>query len=607
MKCYNCGNDNDDEAVICPYCGANLYAMDEDSTVVLDGYLPYQMDAAEDSYSQEGYTEYNYAGQNYVEQSATYHKNKNSLIIKLAIAIGSIVLIGTLLIGGILIYNSVRTTEYTEKIQVADRYVAALDYDNAISIYLEALEINDKDPELYRKIATTYYAMGKHDLAFDYLRRGYEMTKDHQLDDLLSYYIELDAIEETAATGSTENCVEPVDVKDLIDKTDLSQVTVNNNLFQLFLNNTYSDYTRDFGSAQTVAQSDTELKITYSNFYGNTVFSNADGRRFDAAAGVPMVDAKASYIEFTNMKGLFPNYTVGLSYQRLREIFGPDLVLKEENGKYKVSVEYSGCLIEIETNESGDIVSESAWNRITPLNSEEQNQSDSSAGTVSGKIINAVNGAGIQAHLTIRQGANMKTGQILKELDTSAQGTYSVDLSEGKYTILATADGFMDEYFTVTVVRGMTMANQNLTMSSTLSVGEVRIVLEWGSTPNDLDSHLVGTSSAGSSVHVSYQNMTATVNGTTIATLDVDDTSGYGPETTTIKEGSGGSYEFMVYDFTNKGNSASTALANSGATVKVYIGGQQPQIFTVPSGAGTIWHVCKIENGTVTSINTIGN
>ena len=572
---------------------------------MLDGYLPYQMDNSEDSYAQEGYMEQAYTDQGYAEQGAVYQKNKNTLIIKLAVAIGSIILIGTLLIGGILIYNSVRTTEYTEKIQTADRYVAALDYENAIVIYLEALEINDKDPELYIKIAETYVSMGRRDLAVDYLNRGYKITNDHRINDLLTYYIRFDAIEATDVIS--EAATEEVDAKDLIDKTDLSQVTVNNNLFQLFLNNTYSDYTRDFGSAQTVAQTDTELKITYSNFYGNTVFSNADGRRFDAAAGVPMVDAKASYIEFTSMKGLFPNYSVGLSYQRLREIFGPDLILKEENGQYKVSVEYSGCLVEIETNESGDIVSESAWNRITPLNSEEQNQNDSSAGTVSGKIINAVNGAGIQAHLAIRQGANMKTGQILKELDTSAQGTYSVDLPEGKYTILATANGFMDEYFTVTVVRGMTMANQNLTMSSTLSVGEIRIVLEWGSTPNDLDSHLVGTSSAGSSVHVSYQNMTATVNGTTIATLDVDDTSGYGPETTTITDGSGGSYEFMVYDYTNLNNSSSTALANSGATVKVYIGGQQPQVFSVPAGTGTIWHVCKIENGTVTGINTIGN
>ncbi|MBQ8982078.1 MAG: hypothetical protein IJ079_00695 [Lachnospiraceae bacterium] len=605
MKCYNCGSDNSNESIVCAYCGANLYAMDEDSTVLLDGYLPYQMDNSEDSYAQEGYMEQAYTDQGYAEQGAVYQKNKNTLIIKLAVAIGSIILIGTLLIGGILIYNSVRTTEYTEKIQTADRYVAALDYENAIVIYLEALEINDKDPELYIKIAETYVSMGRRDLAVDYLNRGYKITNDHRINDLLTYYIRFDAIEATEVIS--EAATEEVDAKDLIDKTDLSQVTVNNNLFQLFLNNTYSDYTRDFGSAQTVAQTDTELKITYSNFYGNTVFSNADGRRFDAAAGVPMVDAKASYIEFTSMKGLFPNYSVGLSYQRLREIFGPDLILKEENGQYKVSVEYSGCLVEIETNESGDIVSESAWNRITPLNSEEQNQNDSSAGTVSGKIINAVNGAGIQAHLAIRQGANMKTGQILKELDTSAQGTYSVDLPEGKYTILATANGFMDEYFTVTVVRGMTMANQNLTMSSTLSVGEIRIVLEWGSTPNDLDSHLVGTSSAGSSVHVSYQNMTATVNGTTIATLDVDDTSGYGPETTTITDGSGGSYEFMVYDYTNLNNSSSTALANSGATVKVYIGGQQPQVFSVPAGTGTIWHVCKIENGTVTGINTIGN
>lgn len=58
------------------------------------------------------------------------------------------------------------------------------------------------------------------------------------------------------------------------------------------------------------------------------------------------------------------------------------------------------------------------------------------------------------------------------------------------------------------------------------------------------------------------------------ASLDVDDTSSYGPETTTVKIGDGNSYIYAVHNFSDgwvsQGDSGAWNLARSGARVVVY-------------------------------------
>ena len=55
----------------------------------------------------------------------------------------------------------------------------------------------------------------------------------------------------------------------------------------------------------------------------------------------------------------------------------------------------------------------------------------------------------------------------------------------------------------------------------------MRIVLTWGAAPADLDSHVEGTSSAGSLFNINFVNKDAGI----VGNLDVDAVSGYGPET----------------------------------------------------------------------------
>lgn len=119
-----------------------------------------------------------------------------------------------------------------------------------------------------------------------------------------------------------------------------------------------------------------------------------------------------------------------------------------------------------------------------------------------------------------------------------------------------------------------------------------KIVLQWGATPSDLDSHLNGPAANGGRFEVFYGNKTYSSNNKTYADLDYDDTSSFGPESTTIRNFTPGEYYFYVYNYSGGG---ATVLANSGATVTVTVSTGQRSIFTVdPLRLGRYWTVFKL-------------
>lgn len=134
----------------------------------------------------------------------------------------------------------------------------------------------------------------------------------------------------------------------------------------------------------------------------------------------------------------------------------------------------------------------------------------------------------------------------------------------------------------------------------------LRFVLEWGSTPRDLDSHLVGPGVGGNRFHVYFGNMLYneageydSVREDLIAELDYDDVTSFGPEVTTLylDRAAEGTYYFYVHDYTNGRSAESTEMGRSGARVKVYWGERTTPIgeYYIDYGAaGTIWNVCKI-------------
>ena len=117
---------------------------------------------------------------------------------------------------------------------------------------------------------------------------------------------------------------------------------------------------------------------------------------------------------------------------------------------------------------------------------------------------------------------------------------------------------------------------------------------------------MVGPTPNGGQFHVWYHDKNYYYGSNLYVNLDVDDTTSYGPETTSVYVGVDGTYTFYVHDFSNGGYYFTTAMSTSNAQVKVYIGGSGEYYeFYVPNEDGNIWTVFSITDGVLTPINTM--
>lgn len=132
-------------------------------------------------------------------------------------------------------------------------------------------------------------------------------------------------------------------------------------------------------------------------------------------------------------------------------------------------------------------------------------------------------------------------------------------------------------------------------VSPALEVDRIRVVLDWGRSPTDLDAHLVKEGS----YHISFQDMKVVKEK---ARLDRDDRDGEGPETITVlKLSTKGTYQYFVQDFTKSGQ-----IGSSRASVKVYGPEGLLETFEVPDNAeGNTWMVFQVVHGGIVKVNQV--
>jgi hypothetical protein len=301
-------------------------------------------------------------------------------------------------------------------------------------------------------------------------------------------------------------------------------------------------------------------------------------------------------------------------------ISGVNLVFYDENGTRlgetttSSSGNYSRALpsgsIRIEISKSGYVATSLRANVVEDGTTEADAvlfaPAASGNGTISGRVINAFDASGVSgATLSLRSGINATTGTVLKTATTSSTGAYSFAVPSGNYTLETSVTGYAKTYVNVVSVGGNTIDNQNVNITPTLRTDEIRIVLTWGATPRDLDSHLTGPLASGNNFHMYYGSKSPTGSS---AKLDVDDTTSYGPETTTISTLRSGTYSYYIHNFSG----GTSGLRNSGAKVVVYgaTGGITSKIaeYNVPTTAdGLYWKVFTINGstGAITTVNRI--
>ncbi|MBO4650334.1 MAG: cellulose binding domain-containing protein [Clostridiales bacterium] len=247
--------------------------------------------------------------------------------------------------------------------------------------------------------------------------------------------------------------------------------------------------------------------------------------------------------------------------------------------------------------------------------------------TVQGTVKNAISG-NLESGVTVRfrKGWNNQDSAYVKTVTgtvqsttTDSYGKFTYSLSAGAYTVEISKNGFVTGYYNVISTDKLKVDSNDrdyeytMVISPVLDDDEYRIVLTWGSTPSDLDSHLTFYVNDVLTSHVYFSNHSASYQGETVAVLDLDDTSSYGPETITITfnpslvEG-GNHFRYCVHDYSNKESTNSTALSMSDAVVHFYKGNTLWNTYFVPkNNVGTVWQVFDIDENGIHTVNGFDN
>lgn len=227
-------------------------------------------------------------------------------------------------------------------------------------------------------------------------------------------------------------------------------------------------------------------------------------------------------------------------------------------------------------------------------------------GTASGSLTGSVRDATTNvvvsgATVEIRNGGGSTTGTPLATTSSSGSGGYTFNaLPAGTYTVRATKAGFTEGTVIATISQ-TTQTAPVLFMSPTGTAFAWRIVLSWGANPSDLDSHLTGpVSGSGTRFHVWYSEK-GSLGTSPFAQLDVDEQSGYGPETITLSQQTAGVYRYYVHKYAGSGD-----IKTSSARVDLYQGNTLVRQFYPPVQDGIYWTVFELNGTSVTTINTIG-
>ena len=175
-------------------------------------------------------------------------------------------------------------------------------------------------------------------------------------------------------------------------------------------------------------------------------------------------------------------------------------------------------------------------------------------GTITGQVLDAVTGLPLSGVVVSVPAANVNAQGGLSAT-TDANGNYTIfNAPVGTYTIRFRSDQFVEFSREVTVVENQETVVATVTLSPGLTQDErFRFVLTWGEEPPDYESHLWLPAANPFHIFFPSQNRGDSQNFP-FATLDVDDTTSFGPETVTINQVlSGGVYEYGVHNFSNTG------------------------------------------------------
>jgi len=187
----------------------------------------------------------------------------------------------------------------------------------------------------------------------------------------------------------------------------------------------------------------------------------------------------------------------------------------------------------------------------------------------------------------------MADKRVIRSVVTPASGKFSFRIPGGEYVVrISGVAGMSGLSYTETVeIFDSRVTQRTFAVARPVGPGKLRMVLTWGETPRDLDSHL----DTPTGCHVFYGQKRCPDGS---ASLDADVTDGFGPETINVHTLRPGLYKYKVHAY------SSGAMEESNAEVTLYTGKDSEQFHIAHDGKveNGWWHVINIRVDTAGKI-----
>lgn len=470
----------------------------------------------------------------------------------LLIVCGLLLLAGAI-IGIVMFRMQAGASAYNESIKTAEKYADSGEYELAVLTYENAIKDRPKEEEGYLGLADVYLKRGESSAAKVLLQRGYMHTNSSKIQYMLSGIKDGSLLAEFDDSETKKETMQSFGV-----------FSFNTAFLQKLENYDYTDYCDQFGSyPQIVKTGKGEVEVVHKDLAGTCCYSNT--KEHDDIVNVktdkPAKDGMPEIVRLDSISQLFRNFPGKASLAELNAISSSKVAPITDEERVYVELSTGNLLIRVETDASGNIISDKAWNEIIL---KEANENRSENGTLNGVVIDAMTGEGVPA-------AKLE----FKAKENAENSTHVTSGKDGSFSIELAADVY------------------EVTISA-------RIVLEWNAQHQDLDSYLWGNTDKGDDLYVNFRKRTCEGRDGLLAELDVDDTNGYGPETITLND-LNGVYTYSVVDYRTTGT-----LQQYGATVKVYLPGKSaPTVITLDPNAGVenVWEVFELDHGELKILN----
>ncbi len=502
--------------------------------------------------------------------------NKKRWIVILC-AIAAVWMVG---IGAFLAFRGNSGNDYMTSISRGQKYLEEGKYDDAIVAFQAAIKKDASRTDAYEGLTRAYQLAGYETLAKEALVQGIQKTQSVSL-----------RLQMASMFGDNSYLYDTKEVRSLSaaeNKGSEGSEGINQTLLTFLAGADYGQYDKKYqltrgsvsGTTYSYQVEDLHLVLYFDNGGSNN--------RINQSTGYPYSEFMPDWMSVTDLTYLFGS-NEEMTADKVKAMAGVTSFTQAEDS---ITFEAGGCSLTISVDETGKIAANAA-NTIRVLELKEEGE----RAALEGRVVDAVDGQGVADALVSAYEGTRARGEAIRGR-TNSDGTYSLEVKPGDYYVLVEKEGYITGTFDVTVLANASVTSQEFSISQELAEDEIRIVLTWGTSPRDLDSYLQGTASDGSQINSCYYSRKQkNSSGKMVAELDLDDTDGEGPETTTLYD-MGGSFEFVVVDFT-----ASGTMSSSGAQVWIYKGSSLVETIHVPQGIDNVWSVARIEQGEIQVTN----